>query len=339
MTGTIELVDRGRRIAFSFEDVLDYHGPGSPGGAALAFKVLERALPLLEPDGLCERREILIETAFGGPGARDAFELVTRAVSDDRYRVDPSLARPERGRALERFVFRLGVRERRMTLVLRPGFVTDEFIDLARSERRSVAQERRLDALKLALAARVLAQPAAAVYDADALTFGQPHGGRRRRRAVSQASRRAATLSACRCQRGASWKRSRPSPSPPGRAGAPRWSAACVVAAAAASRSSTEPGTTDGGRAGGRRPRHPARLDPRHARAQSRCAVRSGFPARRASARALESGSGWPSSAARPCPRSRSSKSATTTRSATGITASRSPARAGPARSARSSTV
>src|SRR3954465_6272383 len=144
----LEVVDRGRRIAFSFEDVLDYHGPGSPGGAAQAFKVLELALPLLDPDGPCERREIVIETAFGGPGARDAFELVTRAVTGDRYRVDPALARPERGRALAAFVFRVTYRDRSATLIVREGFVTDEFIDLARTEHRDPDQERRLDALK-----------------------------------------------------------------------------------------------------------------------------------------------------------------------------------------------
>ena len=53
--------------------MLRYHGGHSPGGAAIAYKVLERALPEL---GACERREIVVETAFGGPGARDAFELV-----------------------------------------------------------------------------------------------------------------------------------------------------------------------------------------------------------------------------------------------------------------------
>lgn len=84
MTETIQVVDRGRPIGFSFDDMLRYHGGGSPGGVAHAFKVLERALPLLSPDGLSERREIVVETAFGGPGARDAFELVTRAVTGDR---------------------------------------------------------------------------------------------------------------------------------------------------------------------------------------------------------------------------------------------------------------
>lgn len=162
----IEIVDGGRLLAFSFDDMLRYHGGGSPGGVAHAYKVLERALALLDPDGPCERREIVVETAFGGPGARDAFELVTRAVSDDRYRIDESLARPERGRTLERFVFRLTYRGRSVTLELREGFVTEEFIDLARTEGRSVDQERRLDVLKHELAERVMARAADEVYAA-----------------------------------------------------------------------------------------------------------------------------------------------------------------------------
>jgi hypothetical protein len=166
MSATIEVVDRGARLTYSFEDILKYHGPGSPGGAAHAFKVLQRALPLLDPHGSCERREIVVETAFGGPGARDAFEMVTRAVTGERFHVDAALARPERGRALERFVFRLGYRDRSSTLALREGFVTDEFIDLARSELRNAEQERRRDVLKREMAERVMARPACEVYDA-----------------------------------------------------------------------------------------------------------------------------------------------------------------------------
>ncbi len=139
---------------------------------AHAFKVLERALPLLDPDGPCERREIVVETAFGGPGARDAFELVTRAVTGDRFQVDAGLARPERGRTLERFVFRLRYRERSLTLALREGFVTEEFIDLARTEERTADQERRLDVLKLEMAERVMARPAAEVYDSEETPSG-----------------------------------------------------------------------------------------------------------------------------------------------------------------------
>jgi hypothetical protein len=165
MTAKIEVVDLGLLVGFSFEDMLRYHGPASPGGVAHAFKVIELALPLLDPDGPCERREIAVETAFGGPGARDAFELVTRAVSGGRYRVDKALERPERGRTLERFVFRLRYRESGVTLVVRNGFVTDEFIDLARTHERTESQERRLDLLKREMAKRVLARPAEEVYE------------------------------------------------------------------------------------------------------------------------------------------------------------------------------
>jgi hypothetical protein len=162
----ISVIDQGVPIAFSFQDLMKYHGPGSPGGVAHAFKVLERALPLLEPGGPPERREITIRTAFGGPGARDAFELVTRAVTEDRYVVDPALARPERGTTLERFVFRLGYRGRTVTLVVREGFVTDEFIALARRDARTEEDERRLDVLRREMADRVMAPPAIEVYDA-----------------------------------------------------------------------------------------------------------------------------------------------------------------------------
>ena len=162
---TIEVAERGRPIAYTFEDLLRYHGNGSPGGVAHGFKVLERALPLLGAGAPCERREIEIRTAFGGPGARDAFEMVTRAVSEGRFTLDPGLARPDRGHARERFVFCIGYRGREVTLDLQDGFVTDEFIDLARMSDRTPAQERLLDALKLAMAERVISAPASAVYE------------------------------------------------------------------------------------------------------------------------------------------------------------------------------
>jgi hypothetical protein len=161
----IVVLDNHRELTFSFEDMLIYHGGGSPGGVALAFKVLERALPLLDIAGRVERREIIIETAFSGPGARDAFELVTRAVTERRFIIDPSLARPAFGRARERFVFRLRYRECAVTLTLREGFVTEQFIDLTRRESRTADEEHRLAAMKSDMAALVMAAAAGEVYD------------------------------------------------------------------------------------------------------------------------------------------------------------------------------
>jgi hypothetical protein len=158
------VLDRGVRLGFSFEDLMRYHGPGSPGGVAHAFKVLERALPLLA-EGPPARREIAVATAFGGPGARDAFELVLRAVTEGRYAVDPELARPERGWTRERFVFRLAYRGREVALGVREGYVGEEFLTLARTPDPSPGQTARLDALKREMAERVMASPADAVYE------------------------------------------------------------------------------------------------------------------------------------------------------------------------------
>ena len=160
----VDVLDEGRLLSFSFEDMLRYNGQGSPGGVAHAFKVMERAFALLGCDGPLQRREITVATAFGGPGARDGFELVTRAVTGDRYVLDPGLARPERGTTLERFVFRVGYRERGVTLVLREGFVTDEFTALARKQ-RSRHEDERLELLKQEMAERVMGSPAASIYD------------------------------------------------------------------------------------------------------------------------------------------------------------------------------
>ncbi len=164
-TGELQLLDKGRSVGFTFEQMIAYHGSGSPGGVAHAYKVLERGVPLLAPGGAPERRELTIRTAFAGPGARDGFELVTRAVSEGRYDVDPSLALPERGRARERFVFVLGYRGREVALALRDGYVSEEFIDLARDERRTPADERRLARLKTEMADLLMATVADEVYE------------------------------------------------------------------------------------------------------------------------------------------------------------------------------
>ncbi|HEY6396395.1 MAG TPA: hypothetical protein VIX82_02970 [Solirubrobacteraceae bacterium] len=161
----ILVLDKGREVTFSFEGMLIYHGGGSPGGVAHAFKVLERALPLLDIANRVERRELIIETSFGGPGARDAFELVTGAVTDGRFILDPTLARAEYGRARERFVFRLHYCHRTVLLTLREGFVSEQFIDLTRQEGRTAGEERRLAAMKADMAVLVMAAAAADVYD------------------------------------------------------------------------------------------------------------------------------------------------------------------------------
>jgi hypothetical protein len=162
---TIRVQERGRVIDFTFDDLMRYHGPGSPGGVANAFKVLQRAFAVLSPDEPPQRRSVVIRTAFRGPGARDGIEAVTRALTDGRYSVDSALARPDLGRLRESFVFEVSIGGQRVTLVIRDGFVTEEFIGLAQKDARTDTEESRLDELKSLLAQHVMAADAADVYD------------------------------------------------------------------------------------------------------------------------------------------------------------------------------
>jgi hypothetical protein len=159
----LTVLDRDVELSFGFEDLLRYHGPHAPGGVAHAYKAMERAFPLLGDP--VHRREVVVRTAFGGPGARDAFEAVLRAVTGERYVVDLTLGRPELGPERERFVFELRHRGAAVCLAVRDGFVSREFIELARRSGRSDEEEARLDVLKREMADRVMAAPAGEVYD------------------------------------------------------------------------------------------------------------------------------------------------------------------------------
>ena len=166
MTEVVTVTERGRELAFGFDDMNRYHGGGSPAGVATAFKVSPARIFGAVPRGATVlRRSVVIRTAFRGPGARDGFEAVTRAVSDDRFAVDRTLLRSDLGRLREDFVFAVSIGGEPVVLALRDGFVTDEFLDLARTPDRTAEQEAHLDGLKRQLAERLLATPADQIYD------------------------------------------------------------------------------------------------------------------------------------------------------------------------------
>jgi hypothetical protein len=168
VTDTLEVVDEGVVLAFSFDEMLRYSGPGSPAGVAMAFKAMELAFSLLDPGGgPLERRRIVVKTAFRGPGARDGFELVTRGLTEGRYVVDAALERPERGNALAQFVFQPRYGEVAVTLLVREGQVTDEFVDLARKPDRTPADEAHFTDLKQTMADRLMASSPEEIFEVE----------------------------------------------------------------------------------------------------------------------------------------------------------------------------
>ena len=163
MNERIRIRDHGTTLTISYDDCVRYHGRTNIGGVAVGFRVLQKAFADMAIP-LPERERIGFFTAFPGLGVQDAVEMITRAVSRDRYGIDTEhaeLRAPEA--AAGRFYFEVSYDDRICKLATRPGAVPEEFIVLGRRCRvgaGSDAEMRRWAEMKEELAAAVMsAQP------------------------------------------------------------------------------------------------------------------------------------------------------------------------------------
>ncbi|MEX2620353.1 MAG: TetR/AcrR family transcriptional regulator [Egibacteraceae bacterium] len=164
----LTVLDRGDPLEVSFHDARTYHGYRSIAGIAHGFKAMQRAWPLLAGGCSPERYELRIDSAFAGAGARDAFEIVTRAFTGGRYRLVPEIAPADAPEAPEgSFFFRFRYRDTTVDTTLRAGFVSDEFLKRVRRGTQTLAEEETLTGMKQEMAAQIMALPPEEVYDAD----------------------------------------------------------------------------------------------------------------------------------------------------------------------------
>lgn len=163
-TPNLIVSEQGEILEYSFNDLVKYHGYQFLGGIAHAFQVMHACFPLLDDKPL-ERKQIVLETAFPGPGGRDAFEMVTRMVSEQRYRLNPDIAPAETIRSPQgAYFFRLHYGDKTVEASLKPGFIDAEFIQLAQKPNRNEQENGRLEQLKIAMTQRLLSKPAHEVY-------------------------------------------------------------------------------------------------------------------------------------------------------------------------------
>lgn len=142
---TLEVSDDGTLLTFHIGDALNYHGPDAVGGVVLGFRLLQQAMACLSPQEPPERREFSVFTAFPGLGARDCFELVTRALTENRYRVDASFTdtAAQEG-VVGRMHFEFSYRGQSVTLAPVQGSPSASFISLGRASKQAdcTAQQR-----------------------------------------------------------------------------------------------------------------------------------------------------------------------------------------------------
>ena len=139
---SITVLDNGRPITFTIRNVLDYHGYDAVGGSVLGFRLLQRALAILSPEGLPERRELHLFTNFPGLGARDAFELVCRVVTGGRFTLDKDFVDPRTPEGVTGGVyFRFSYGDRVVELAPIEGQPSPRFIAAGRASKKPDADE------------------------------------------------------------------------------------------------------------------------------------------------------------------------------------------------------
>ncbi|PWK73954.1 hypothetical protein [Aminobacter sp. AP02] len=165
MYDQITVREGGKDLTFSFDGINTFHGGGFPGGVTHGLKAMQAAFPELSDTPL-ERREVTVVTAFGGPGGRDAIEMVTRALTEGRLTVDKSLGGKDVISAPPGpYVWRFTYRGKTVEVRIKPGHVREEFVTLGAKPDKTREENDRLEWLKAEMADRLLLLPARDIYD------------------------------------------------------------------------------------------------------------------------------------------------------------------------------
>ncbi len=151
-------------IRIPFDAVMAYHGHGALAMLALIFQGLRGALARLEDGGApVARGELSVISGHPGPGVRDAFEFVTRAVTRGCYRVDLALPEARYSAAADKsYSFWLLRGERGVQAVLREGVLPPEFFALLGNPAPEAQREHAV--LRARIAQRVLGEAPEALF-------------------------------------------------------------------------------------------------------------------------------------------------------------------------------
>ena len=134
---SLRIFENGDLIEFEFDDLRKYHGSRSICGLTVAYKVMQCGFNALNQDQQAlDRATMTVTTAFPGPGARDAFELVTRTATRNRYAIDKSMQPSAHiaEAANGAYYFRIGANGAEVELGVRPAVIPADFIRLRRKQ-------------------------------------------------------------------------------------------------------------------------------------------------------------------------------------------------------------
>jgi len=127
---SIRVADGDRVFSFDFDDLLKFHGTKSICGLTVSLKIMEAAWTTCWKHKPPARDEISVHSGFPGPGTRDGFEIVTRAISHGAYHIlnDPPSGPLVAEAAKGAYFFRVSAAGASVELGLKPEVVPDDFV-------------------------------------------------------------------------------------------------------------------------------------------------------------------------------------------------------------------
>jgi formylmethanofuran dehydrogenase subunit E len=139
----IYIRDNKELLHIGFQDIKKYHGNLALMAVAVGFRSLQAGFQELFGSGAPDRKEISIVSGHGGPGFRDAFEFVTRAVTRGVYKVDVDYPAaqydPHRPQS---YAFVISTEDGKAVEVsLKDGFLPMEFYDYLKKGREKTMTE------------------------------------------------------------------------------------------------------------------------------------------------------------------------------------------------------
>jgi len=162
---TISVMAEEEPIVIGFDALAAYHGQAALAMLAITFQGLRATLPILSPREPAHRAAISVLSGHPGPGVRDAFEFVTRAVTRGAYIVDRTLSEsrlnPEADLSYS-FVILLDGRSARAAL--KAGILPARFFELIAIKDKTDSDRAEFSLLKRTIAVRALEEDPATLF-------------------------------------------------------------------------------------------------------------------------------------------------------------------------------
>ncbi len=129
----VAVADRDGIMAIGRDDLVKYAGAEQIVASALCLRLFALAFDDLSPGVPPLREAISVLVAFPGDGILDCVEMITRARTRGRLKVDTEAGPADVPPAIiGRFYFEISIRDQSAGYSLRNGFFTNDFLDMVK---------------------------------------------------------------------------------------------------------------------------------------------------------------------------------------------------------------